>query len=89
MAKKEEESQIPDWVMALVGISLAAWLINTFKIMEIMNIFFMVFVVPCLLIMSISMGGMGMYNVVSRNWNNGVNQVREKVAEKMAKAKAA
>ena len=85
-AKKETtmENPVPDWVMALVGLSIVAWMLYTFKIMEILSLFFTLVVVPVLFLASLAMGGTGLYSAVSRNWNAGIEAIRERAAEKSA-----
>lgn len=80
------ENPVPDWVMALIGISIVAWFMYTFNVMEILSIFFTLVVVPILFIVSLAMGGMGLYSVISKNWNAGVEAIQTRVASKVAKA---
>jgi energy-converting hydrogenase Eha subunit G len=77
---------IPDWVMALIGISIVAWFLYTFNIMEILSLFFTLFVVPVVFIASLVMGGTGLYSAVSRNWNRAVFEIQSRVADKMENA---
>lgn len=88
-AKKQTtvDNPVPDWVMALVGLSIVAWMLYTFKIMEILSLFFTLVVVPVLFLASLAMGGTGLYSAVSRNWNAGMDAIQERAAEKAAEMK--
>ena len=80
------ENPVPDWVLALVGISVVAWFLYTFPVMEILNLFFTLFIVPVIFITCLCMGSIGGYKVISKNWNSTMVAVQTRVAEKVAKA---
>ena len=80
------ENPVPDWVLALVGISVVAWFLYAFPILDILNLFFTLFVVPVIFLMCVCMGSIGTYKLISKNWNSTITAVQARVAEKVAKA---
>ena len=86
MNSQEEEGKAPDWVLALVGITIVAVIVYNFKVMELLSIFMTFVVLPAVLILSAVVGSMGTYRMFSRNWNATVEAVSAKVQEKVAKA---
>ena len=91
MATKNKQAQeelptAPDWILAIVGISIVAWFLYSFPVMEILSLFFTLVVVPVVFLLSICMGGMGLYSVVTRSWNGSIDSIKTRVAEKMQAA---
>mgnify|MGYP001443142009 FL=1 len=77
---------VPDYILAIVGMGVVAWLLYTLPILDILSVFFTFFVIPVLFIGCLAMGSMGTFNSISRGWNSGMEQVKERVAQKVAKA---
>ena len=77
---------VPDWMLAIVGLGVVAWLLYTLPILDIMSVFFTFFVIPVLFVGCLCMGSMGTFNAISKSWNGGMETIRERVAQKVAKA---
>jgi hypothetical protein len=86
MAANAKDEPVPSWVMAIIGMGVVAWLLYTLPILDIMSVFFTFFVIPVLFISCLVMGSMGTFNSISKGWNDGIDQVRTRVAQKVAKA---
>ena len=81
-----QNSPVPDWVLAVVGLGVVAWLLYTLPILDILSVFFTFFVIPVLFIGCLCLGSIGTFNSISKGWNGGMDQIRARVAQKVAKA---
>lgn len=89
MATKKMEAAptpLPDWVLAVVGLGVVAWLLYTLPILDILSVFFTFFVIPVLFISCLCIGSLGTFKAISNGWNGGLDQIRNRVAQKMAVA---
>tara|TARA_B100000427_G_C15045874_1_gene393300 strand:+ start:151 stop:423 length:273 start_codon:yes stop_codon:yes gene_type:complete len=84
--KQPDAAPLPDWVLSVIGLGVVAWLLYTLPILDILSVFFTFFVIPVLFIACLAIGSMGTYNSIARGWNGGLDQIRNRVAQKMAVA---
>jgi len=75
---------VPDWMLGIVGLGAVAWLLYTLPILDILSVFFSFVVIPVIFLLCVVMGSMGTFNAISKSWNGGMDQIKDRVAKKMA-----
>lgn len=84
---------VPSWIKVVLGVTVAAVIVYTLPIFDLMMGFLYFCVLPLVFIASVGMALFGLqewfYSGFQKTWNNGVDSLRDRILEKAAEMKNA